>query len=66
MSRSFRTFLRFFQKYFEGDLRMIAELRNEYYVSKTYAETAMEVIKSDWENRKARDVLKEAKYILTV
>lgn len=45
---------------------MNAELRNEYYVSKTYAETAMEVIKSDWENRKARDVLKEAKYILTV
>ena len=45
---------------------MNTEFENEYYFPKTYAETAMEVIKSDWENRKARDVLKEAKYILTV
>ena len=37
---------------------MNREFENEYYVPKTYAETAMEVIKNDWENRKSRDCKK--------
>ena len=37
---------------------MNSEFENEYYVPKTYAETAMEVIKSDWEDRKSKDCKK--------
>ena len=40
------------------DLRMNTEFENEYYVPKTYAETAMEVIKNDWEDRKSKDCKK--------
>lgn len=29
-----------------------------YYIPKTYAETAMEVIKNDWEDRKSKDCKK--------
>lgn len=37
---------------------MNTEFENEYYVPKTYAETAMEVIKNDWEDRKSKDCKK--------